>query len=1038
MTHRSGVLAALAACLLSTAGFAQKSQPFGFRFLGPEVGNRIASVAGIPGDPSTYYAGAASGGIWKSIDGGNRFIPIFDQEPAAAIGALAVTPSEPSTVWAGTGEAWVIRQPDMMGNGVYKSIDAGKTWHRMGLEQTGRIGRIVVHPSNPQIVYVCALGRATGPQQERGVFRTEDGGAHWTRVLFADEHTGCSGLAMDAHDPHTLFAGMWQVEMHTYGEYSGGRGSGIYVSHDSGTTWERIEGHGLPKSPLGKIDVAIAPSDSNRVYALIQTADQGSLWRSDDGGENWHVVSHDRRLIGRAGYYIRLAVSPANENEVFVANSSFFHSTDGGQTFYEVPWGGDTHDIWIDPKNPDRFVITDDAGMNITTVHGRGFHYVRLPIGQMYHVAVDDRIPYWIYTNMQDDGTMRGPSVPAPRAYADPGDGWQHGLGGCESGFTLPDPTDPNVVWSSCYGDEVTRYDARTREARSVSPWMHTLDSPANAVKYRCHWTPPLAIDPFDHNTVYYGCQVIFKTSDAGQNWSIISPDLSTHNPALLGSSGGIAGDNLGNFYGEVVFAIAPSPVRKGMVWAGTNDGKIWYTTDGGAHWNDVTPTIAGMPPSGTVSKIEPSHFDAGTAYAAMDFHMMDDRDPYILKTTDYGKTWRQIGGTLPKGPLAYVLCVAEDPHQKDLLFAGTGNAFYYSLDDGAKWTELNTGLPHAPVSWIATQKRFHDVVVSTYGRGIYILDDVSALEQMAAHPEQLDPAVYAPRPTYRLAHGGRVYITFAMKHAGEVKLRIADAQGKPVRDLGNVKAVAGLNRIAWDVRYDPPRVPKLRTAAPDNSFVWEEPRFRGKDSRPVLHWGIENAVVGPIVPPGRYTIRLAANGRTLTQPFAILKDPNTAASDADLAASVAMLLRIRADIDKTTAMIDQIEWKRKQLEDLQKMLAASGKPDLADTAAKVDARMKDVEHELIARENLNSDDKYYSEAPKLYLNLVWLNGEVGTGAGDVAGGANYRPTDAETAILANFEKQLAAAEGDYNKLMKNELPAFNRTAAKNRLQPVF
>src|SRR5579875_3097779 len=383
-----------------------------FRFLGPRIGNRISAVAGVPGDPTIYYAGAASGGVWKSTDGGNRFTAVFDDEPAQAIGALAVAPSDPSTVWAGTGEAWAIRDSDVMGDGVYKSTDAGKTWKHMGLDQTGRVARIVVNPADANNVYVCALGRLTGPQQERGVFRTSDGGAHWTRVLFADENTGCSGLSMDAKNPHTLFAGMWQVEMHTYGEFSGGPGSGVFVSHDDGTTWTRINGHGLPHPPVGKIDVAVAPSDSNRVYALIQTAEQGSLWRSDDGGENWRVHSHARALIGRAGYYIRIAVSPTNENEVLVANSSVHQSHDGGDTFTVVPWGGDTHDIWIDPTNADRFVITNDAGMYITTVHGRGFHHVQLPIGQMYHVATDNRIPYWIYTNMQDNGTMRGPSPP--------------------------------------------------------------------------------------------------------------------------------------------------------------------------------------------------------------------------------------------------------------------------------------------------------------------------------------------------------------------------------------------------------------------------------------------------------------------------------------------------------------------------------------------------------------------------------------------------------------------------------------------------
>src|SRR5579872_7103817 len=644
--------AALCAALAGIGWTQSLNQALRFRFVGPAVGNRVSAIVGVPGDPATYYAGAASGGIWKSDDGGENWAPVFDGQPVAAIGSLAVSTSSPNVVWAGTGEAWAIRDSDLTGNGVYKSTDAGRTWTHMGLDETGRIGRIIVHPSNPDVVYVCALGRLTGPQQERGVYRSNDGGAHWDRVLFADENTGCSGLSMDTRNPNVLVAGMWQAEMHTWGMASGGPSSGIWISRDGGSHWTRIMGHGLPRSPVGKIDVAIAPTDSDRIYALIQTSDQGSVWRSDDSGNSWRVVNWDRALIGRAGYYIRIAVSPANEDEILIANSSFYRSVDGGETFRRVPWGGDNHDIWFDPKNADRIALTDDAGLRVTTLHGRSFHMVYLPIGQMYHVAVDTQVPYYIYTNMQDSSTMRGPSTPrgggfgffgatpeppsaaaptqnpaarsqgsasanaerrpaaeAPEEPAPAGrprggsngirntnDGWDYRMGGCESGFTLPDPTDPNIVWATCYGDEVTRWDAKTRTARSVSPWLHTLDSAPNQSKYRCHWTPPMAIDPFDHNTVYYGCQVIFKTSNGGQNWAVISPDLSTQEPAHNQSSGGIVGDNLGQFYAEVVFAIAPSTLQKGLIWAGTNDGLVWFTKDGGGHWNNVTKNISGIP----------------------------------------------------------------------------------------------------------------------------------------------------------------------------------------------------------------------------------------------------------------------------------------------------------------------------------------------------------------------------------------------------------------------------------------------------------
>jgi len=1030
-----------------------------FRFVGPEVGNRIAAVAGIPGDASTYYAGAASGGVWKSVDGGNHFVPVFDKQPAAAIGALAVSPSNPSIVWAGTGEAWVIRDSDVMGNGIYKSSDAGKTWTNVGLPETGRIGRIIVHPTNPEIVFACALGRATGPQAERGVFRTTDGGQHWERVLFANENVGCSGLSMDPRNPLTLFAGMWQVELHTWAEFSGGPGSGVYVSRDGGTKWNRIEEHGLPKAPLGKIDVAVAPTNSNRVYALIQTKDQGSVWRSDDAGEHWKAVNYQRALIGRAGYYIRIAVSTGTDNEVLVANSSFHQSLDGGLNFREVPWGGDTHDIWIDPANPDRFVITDDGGMNITTVHGRGFQRVTLPIGQMYHVDVDHQIPYYFYSNMQDDGNMRGPSVSESYGEAD----WNRHMGGCESGFTIPDLADPNVVWATCYGDTVTKWDARHKHARSVSPWMHTLDSPPTDLKYRCHWTPPLAIDPFDHNTVYYGCQVIFKTVNGGQSWSVISPDLSTQDPSHIVSSGGIVGDNLGQFYGEVVFAIAPSKIQRGLLWAGTNDGQVWYTKDSGTNWINVTKNIPNFPPWGTITSIAPSNFEAGNAYISVDLHLMDNRDPFIYKTTDFGKSWKLVTGNLPKHPLSYVRTIAEDPNCAGLLFAGTGNGLFYSLDDGTKWTAIDAGLPHATVTWAVVQKDFHDLVISTYGRGLYILDDISPLEQMARAKGDVAVSLFEPRHTYRFSRAPQALVSFNVKTApkGPVAVEILDSEGKIIRKL-EPKARAGFNRVKWDLRYESPRLVALRTAAPDNPHIWNEPRFRDEEARPVTHWGIKPAEVGPIAAPGKYTVRLTVDGQSYTQPLTILRDPRSPGSESDIDLSVKMQLRIREDISRAADSVNQIEWIRKQLEVLQAMLrppkkkeaekpaaeeegeydfpepaAAPPKPMEEDQAKRKDALLKSaedldkkllaIEHKLVSSALTNSDDKYFIEQDQLYVNLLWLNAEVGTGGGDVAGDTDFAPTDTQAGLLESYEGSLKGVEDEFRKFSSEDLRSFNQ-----------
>jgi len=1034
-----------------------------FKFMGPAVGNRISAAVSVPGDPTTYYAGAASGGIWKSTDSAQHFTPIFDKEDAQAIGAMALADSDHRTVWAGTGEAWAIRDSDMMGDGVYKSTDAGATWQHMGLVETGRIGRIVIHPTDANTVYVCALGRVTGPQQERGVYKTTDGGAHWTRSLFADPNTGCSGLVMDPNDPNTLFAGMWQVEMHAWGMFSGGPGSALYVTHDAGAHWTKLEGHGLPHSNVGKIDVAVAKTDSKRVYALIQTADQGSIWRSDDGGATWTNRSWQRALIGRAGYYIRIAVNPTNADEVLVANSSFWLSSDGGKHFRTMPWGGDTHDIWMDPDGK-RLIVTHDGGMYVTTDHGAApanATRVTLPIGQMYHVAVDNDYPYKVYGNMQDDGTMRGlsttqeqgPNVPGQEASsAGGGRGgrgrggfgggntvgpWEHGLGGCESGFTLPDLTDTNVVWASCYGDEVTRYDARKGVAHSVSPYYHTLDSAPTQTKYRCHWTPPLAIDPFDHNTVYYGCQVIFKTSNGGNTWSVISPDLSTRNPKYIVSSGGIVGDNLGQFYGEVVFALAPSEIRRGLIWAGTNDGKVWYTQDAGAHWNDVTANIGGLPPLGVISKIEPSHFDPGTAYICVDFHLNDSRDPWVYKTTDFGKTWTKISSNLPTGhPLAYARVIAENPNKKGNLFVGTGNGFFYSLDDGASWKQLQNGLPAAPVSWIVVQKNAHDIVVSTYGRGIYIMEDITALEQGLMEPGAAPTALAAPGTVFREPRTARAVLDFKLSSVPKspLEIDITDAKGVSVARVTN-PGHAGLNRIAANLVYPGPRLVALRTTPPEDPHIWEEPRFENQQTRPITHWGIEGSANGPTAGPGTYTVKLTVDGQSFTQPLKVTAGPGSHGSDADLGAALRLELKVRDDISTVSDMTNQLEWMRRQLEDEKKTVES--KAALLTAINNIDKKLKDVELRLVSESEMLSDDKYYVEAYKLYLNFIWLGQEIGGGGGDVAGNGDYAPTETQVQLVLDLEKQLAEAQTAYKAVMDKEVPAYNQQITGSGLKPL-
>ncbi|MGH9477135.1 MAG: WD40/YVTN/BNR-like repeat-containing protein [Terriglobales bacterium] len=1089
-----------------------------FHYMGPPPGGRIASASGVPGDLSTVYLGSASGGLWKSADGGHTFKPVFDDQDAAAIGAIAVASADHNVVWVGTGEPWVIRPSDIIGDGVYKSTDAGATWLHMGLAATGRIATIVVNPKDTNNVFVCAEGRLSSPQQHRGVYRSTDGGATWTRTLFVNPNTGCSGLSMDPGDPNTLFAATWQVKQRTWVEASGGPGSGVYVSHDNGLTWTHLT-NGLPRPPLGKIDVAIAPSNPQRVYALIQTANQGSLWRTSDGGSSWHNVSWDRTLIGRAGYYIHIEVDPKNENNVVITSSSVHYSTNGGKTFSGEggtgvkpigPAGcGDCHDSWIDPTDPAHYILTDDGGASIATGAGTALH-VSLPNAQTYHVFSDNRVPYWLYTNRQDNGTWRGPSdlsastgngmipqsdfMPVGRfggfgrffrrggqfkvdqallaqypKEAEPPTGWafsaqgskkpiagfgfgappaaaatwQYDLGGCESGFTVPDPSNANIVWASCYGNKLTRYNAAEGTAHSVAPSEITLDSPPNQVKYRCHWTAPVAIDPFHPNNVYYGCQLVLRTSDAGHRWIEFSPDLSTRNPARIVNNGGIEGDNLAQYDGEVVWSLAFSPIQPGVLWAGTNDGKLWYTRGAEMqdqpHWIDVTANLH-LPPWGEINQIAPSPFDPGTVFIAVDFRMAGNNDykPYLLKTTDYGKDWTSINGDFPSSdPLDYTLSIAANPNRKGMLFAGTADAFYYTLDGGAHWIKFMQGLPPSPVDWINVEPRMHDIDVSTYGRGLFIMPDITTFEQTGSPGLPSGDAVKLFRPGLIFRKARSAYPTAAEPARPQfqfylptaprdpVKLEILDRQGKEIRTL-ELQGHQGLNGAYWDLLYDPPTLVRLLTTPPENPHIWGEPRFQGKTYRTIVHWGITPITGIPMAAPGDYEVRLTVDGQSYTQPFHVARSPEVEASDAVLRESTALQARLRSDLSDTSLMVNQMEQWRKQIEDqLKTDSPATGAP-----LRSLNTRILAVEHQLVSEESMLSDDKYFPTAYKVYMNLIWLSGQVGQGASDAAGGLDYQPTVAQRRTTAELETQLARARTGFAQLKSSVLPAFNTAMA--------
>ena len=1064
-----------------------------YRFIGPQ-GNRVSAVIGEPGNWNVYYIGAASGGVWKSIDGGINWRPVFDRMPAQSIGALAMAPSDHNVVWAGTGESF-IRSNISLGNGVYKSTDAGRTWTHMGLDKTGRISRIVIDPQNPDIVLVAALGTGYGPQQERGVYRTTDGGKSWKRVLFVNENTGASDLAMDPVNPRILFAGMWQFVIHTWGKYSGGKGSGVYMSRDEGVTWKRVTS-GLPKFPVGKVAVAIAPSDPDRVYALIETGGRGSLWRSENGGNSFHVVSYSHMLAERPHYYTRMIVSPRSENEIYFPSNSMLMSLDGGETAREVPWGGDNHDMWADPTNGDRMMIGFDGGAMITTNHGRSWNDVVLPIAQMYHVAVDNQVPYFVYGNEQDYASVRGPSNSLEGGRI-PSGLWQT-TAGCESGFSIPDPVDNNIVWGGCYEGGLERYDLRTRHARSVNPWPdEPLDSPGDSVKYRWNWTFPIAISPEDHNTVYVGSQYVHRTTDGGQSWTVISPDLTTNDTSKLGPSGGLSPDNLGVEYFSTLFAIAESPLQKGVIWTGSNDGLVQVTRDGGAHWTNVTANISGLPKWGTISNIEPSRFDAGTAYISVDFHQVNNFDPFIYKTSDYGKTWKLLSGGIPKSVFSYVHVVREDSKRKGMLYAGTENGIYLTYDDGAHWYPLQANLPHAPVTWLAIQDHFDDLVVSTSGRGVWILDDLGPLRELDEKVAAAQSHLFAMRPAYRFmtvnrfktapndqsdgrnprygadinyllakaladtsretASGAKQPARGAKKSApdslgtdtGSLVLHapsdsaiadtvdsaravrdsaliiIANAAGQVVRTMHGPGA-RGINRAYWDLRYDRTKEVELRTTPPGYPHIWEDKRFIGKHARPVYHYGIQEPKLGPLAPPGTYTVSVVLRGDTLRQPLTVLKDPHSAGSDADAQAGAALAIAVHDDIDTVVTAINRIERVRMQLEDLHDLYGAdTTKRALLDHAKALDGKLSAVEDQFLQRRLQEDDQKTYRAPMELYTRLLYLEGIVGSGAGDIAGNPDFPPTAQDIAVHDLLRQRLQRALHDLQQVLSVDVPGF-------------
>jgi len=1011
-----------------------------WRYIGPE-GNRFSAAAGIPGDPYTYYVGAASGGIYKTTDGGVNWRAVFDDQPVQSIGALAVSPSDPNVVWAGTGEG-KIRSHISLGQGVYRSTDAGESWELKGLERTGRILRLLVHPADPDVAFVCALGHAYGPQPERGVFRTTDGGESWEHVLFVDENTGCSDLAMDPSNPRILFAGTWQLEIHTWGRTSGGPGGGLHVSRDGGTTWTRLEGNGLPRSQVGKVAVAIAPSNPQRIYAMFETGDgipwdgqptqDGQIWRSDDGGRRWTMVNRDRNAMGRPHYYSRMAVAPDDEDETYYLTASYARSIDGGRTLETLRGaqgpGGDHHDIWIDPTNADRQIVAHDQGLSITVNRGRTWFRQRLTNAQMYHVTVDNMIPYNVLGNKQDEPTYRGPSNSRLGSRGIPRGMWFH-VGGGESGWATPDPTDPNIVWSSASGSGmvggiVVRFEVDRRQFRTVEVWPEQSRGSAAGVRYRFVWDAPLHISPHDPNMVYVGSQHVHRTTNGGQSWEVISPDLTLNDRSRMGPSGGLTGDNIGVEFAGVVYGIAESPIEEGLIWAGTNDGLLHLTQDGGATWTNVTANLPGLPEWLSVRSIAPSRYDAGTAYVAIDGHQTNVRDPHVYRTRDYGRTWEKIVTGIPVSMLSYTKVITEDPVRRGLLYLGTENAIYVSFDEGDHWQPLQNDLPHAPVSGIVIQEHFNDLVISTYGRGFYILDDITALQQLSPEVVASASHLFEPRAAYRFREITRPATTYDDPTIGEnpeygasinywlkapagsaPTLAIHDAAGRLVRTLSGTNR-AGVNRVYWDLADEPSTQTRLLTSPMYAEHIQVGPEGRTAQGAPRL---------SILQAPGVYTLKLTVDGVEHTRTLEVRKDPNSGGTEAEIEEQNALLYALKADLDVAAEAVHRIEALRVQLQTLGRFTADA---EVREAAAALEGKLVDLEMHLVdLRLTGQGQDGIRFEA-KLMQKLGYLAGGLS--------GADFRPTDQQVEVQGILHRQVGEQIRALEELERTDLGGFN------------
>ncbi len=1014
-----------------------------FRLIGPFRGGRSVAVAGVPSQPNVYYFGGTGGGVWKTTDGGARWEPVSDSSfKTGSVGSIAVADSDPNVVYAGMGEG-CIRGNAAHGDGVYKSTDAGKTWKHTGLADTQQIGRVRVHPRNASIVWVAALGHMSGPNDDRGVFKSTDGGKNWRKVLFRNDRAGAIDLAVDPGNPDVLYATIWEVVRKPWTMDSGGAGSGIFKSTDGGETWAEItRNQGLPKGTLGRIGITVSPVNPERVWALVE-AEEGGVFRSDNGGKTWSKTNDRRNLRQRAWYYTHIFADPQKADTVYVLNTGFYRSNDGGRMFTAIPTRhGDNHDLWIAPNDAERMIEANDGGANITSNGGKTWSTEEnQPTSQFYRVALDQDFPYNIYGAQQDNSTVRIASRGNGGAITER-EWWD--VGGGESGWIAPDPRDSNIVYAGSYDGLLTRYDHKTGVLRNVTVWPdNPMGAGAEAMKYRFQWNYPLLFSPHDPKLLYAAGNRLFATTDEGQSWKPISGDLTRDDKSKQGPSGGpITKDNTSIEYYDTIFTVAESPRQKGVIWTGSDDGLVQLTRDGGKSWTNVTPKD--MPEWIQINSIEASPHDPATAYFAATMYKLDDFRPYLFKTSDYGKTWKKIVGGIAND--AFTRVIREDPNQRGLLVAGTETGLYISHNDGEAWRPFNLNIAAVPICDLAFHKREDDLVIATQGRAFYVLDDMPAVRQLSVDRTAEPVLLLQPKAVYRIVGGGFggggaagsvgqnpapgvvIYYWLKEKPSGDVTLEFLDNSGKLIRKVSSRQHAEGEEQAGMTEEEDEgPRRPRGSPKAPSeigmNRFVWNM-RYADATGFPGLIMWAGN-LNGPLVVPGKFQVRLTAGGKSLTQAFEIKKDPRAPTTTQDFNDQLALLVHLRDKLSQANEGVVRIREAKRQLDPYSK----SENKQVAEMAKNLAKRLTSVEEELYQTKNRSSQDP---------LNFpIKLNNKLAALAGTVAG-SDVSPTQQSQIVYEDLATRTNAQLTQLDKLLKDDLAAFNKLVRDQNVPAVI